>query len=818
LNRFINSFVFAENTYYYCDLKKVFEKYPLLKKLPNSLKIFLETNIRNAKEEEIENIIDVFISKNNLKEIKFYPSRVIVEDFNAISTLVDLASIRDTLVKKEEDAKSINPKIMFDLVINNSKDMEKNKERYEFIKWCSNEFENFSLIPPNIEKLPLINLEYLSTMINLTSIENKNYLYPETIITIDSSMNTINALGVLGLKVDEIEMEAALFGSTISLNFPKVIGIEILGSISQGVSIDDIVFSLGNILKEHKTKGKIVEFYGSGLKNITVEDRIDLSKFDSKFEIICGYFGIDENTISYVEKTRGVDASFIKEYFTKQEIYNTSVLDYDEYLELDLSLVKPIVSGPKRVENKFPINQIQSKLQNFKKGHFINDNDIVLANISSGNKILNPTLLIQAGLLAKKAYEMGLSINTNIKKLLTINSYIELEYLKRLDLLKYLEKLGFYLLDSEILVERVSLDIDKFMLDVSSVSSSYKNFEEKIDSKIKSNWQMSPALVIAYSIKGNMNFDITKDSLSQDIYLSDIWPSMIEVNEYLAKIDFTMYQDLYKNIYKGNKSWQELKYEKGITYNWDENSTYIQPSEFYDDINYEKIEIIDAKILALLGNDISSEYISPLGHIVSYTASAQYLKSKGLHPDEFDSYESRRGNSEFMTTATLSNIKLKNKILPEKEGGYTKDFEKDEIVSIYDFSKRMKEQNTPLVIFAGSQYGIGERSYWSAKAIASLGVKAIIAKNFDKKHRIDLIKMGVLPLEFIDDDIDYLRLKGDEIISIKLDEITLKEELDIEIKKDEQIRNITVNCRLDTKAEVEFYKNGGELAYLLKNK
>uniref|UniRef100_UPI004047826D aconitate hydratase AcnA n=1 Tax=Aliarcobacter sp. TaxID=2321116 RepID=UPI004047826D len=841
MNRYTSSFTFNEHTYYYCDLKKVFERYSILRKLPNSLKVLLETNIRNVQEQDITAAIATFVHKNHLKQIEFHPSRVIMQDFTGIPAMIDFASIRDFIKKQGGDETKINPKIMVDLVIDKSFDVnsidandcstsvkiekQENKQRYTFAKWAQSQFKNFSVIPPDSGICHQVNLEYLSTMLSSSMEDNKILLYPETIIGTDTHTTMINALGVFGYKVGGIEAQSTMLGESIHLSLPKVIGIEVVGTLSQGVSTNDAVFTLSNILKEHKVKDKIVEFYGNGLKNITVEDRATLSNITSEYKAICGYFGVDDNTISYVEQTRGVDASLIKEYFIKQGMYDNHDLIYDEYLKFDLSAIKPLVASAKKLDEKICVKEIPSKLTTFRKGNFVKDNDIVLAAITSCTSISNPTLLIQAGLLAKRACELGLEINKNIRRSFNPTSLVVKEYLERLDLLKYLEKLGFNIVsigcnscsvNSKDLIERVILDIDKFNLDVVSITSGNRTKDGAIHPKIKSNWQMSPALLIAYCLKGNMNFDITKEPIYQDIYLSDIWPSINQVNEYLSKIDYSMYQNVYKDIFLGNEDWKNLEFENNTTYKWEDNATYIQPSNFFELINIEKIEIKEAKILALLGNDVTTEYLSPFGQILPYTPSALYLESKGLHPDEFKTFASRRGNAEVMYRGALSNIRLKNKIVNPKEGGFTKDFSTGEILPIYDFTQKMKEQNIPLVIFAGDNFGIGESRDWAVKVMKLLGVKAIIAKSFNISYKENLMSMGILPLEFIDDDIENLHLKGNEIITIKTEDIKTNAKIEIEIKKENDIKTIVVQSKLETKTEINYYKNGGMFSCLLK--
>ncbi|MFA9240131.1 MAG: aconitate hydratase AcnA [Candidatus Paceibacteria bacterium] len=831
MNRFTNSFVFNAYTYYYCDLRKVFERYSILRKLPNSLKILLEANIRNVAEQDIATMIASFVHKNFMREIEFYPSRLIMQDDIGIPSMVELASLRDVVYFYGANVKTVKPQIMVDLVIDNRrtaknhKEMKRNEEQYTFLKWAQSEFENFSLIPPNSGFSHQINIEYLSTMINLKQDNNKLFIYPETIVGTNIQSTMINALGVLGFSIGEIQAQASMLGSSVSLNLPCVLGVEIVGTLAQGVGIIDASLKLANKLKEYNLENKIIEFYGSSLKNLTIEDRAILSNIATQYGAICGYFGVDDNTIAYVEQTRGVDATLIKEYFIKQGMYNNQDLVYDEDMKFDLSAVKPIIAGPKSLESKIYVNKVPSKLASFKKGNFVRDNDIVLAAITAHTTNSNPTLLIQAGLLAKKACILGLSINKNIKRIFIPGSLVVKEYLQRVDLLKYLEQLGFYITDfddelsinSIDLVEIVSMDIDKFNLDVSSISSGNKNYNDKIHPKVKSNWLMSPALVVAYCLKGNMNFDITSDAIYKDIYLNDIWPSSHEVTEYLSRINYSVYQNVYRDIFLGNKQWQEITYDKTQIYSWSYLNTYVEESKLFENINLEKINIKNARILALLGDDISTNQISPYGQIFPYTPAALYLESKGLHPDEFDTFENRVSNAEVMSRGILSNIKLKNKIVSSKEGGFTKDFLSGEIMSIYDFSIKMKEEHTPLVIFAGKNYGIGEQRAWAAKGLKLLGVKAVIAKSFNKKHKSDLVSMGILPLEFIDDDLDSLYLNGDELISIESNDIKMNSKIEIQIIKSYDTKTITVQSRLDSKAEVLYYKNGGVLAYLLKN-
>ena len=826
MNKYTSSFIFNKNVYYYCDLKKVFEKYPLLRKLPNSTKILLESNIRNAKDEDISSIISTFIHRNFLNKIEFYPNRVILEDSVGIPILIELALMREFVYSQGKNPKDLSPKIMLDLVIDNSLNNNENinKQKYSFIKWASAEFKNLSVIPCNLGLCKKVNLEYLSTMISSKIQDDKIYIYPETLVGSDSQTTMLNALGVLSYNIHEIEIQSLLLGSSTNLSFPKVIGIEIIGSPINAVGINDIILNLINILREHKVSDTIVEFYGSALKYISIEDRATIASIAPKYGAICSYFAIDNTTIAYMEKTRGISVRLVEEYFTKQGMFNNNDLIYDEYITFDLSNVETTVSGPRKIEDSFNIEELVSKFTTFKKGHYVNDNDIVLAIISSTTS----TSLIQAALLAKKACELKLSINSNIKRILFADSLIIKEYLIKLDLYKYFEELGFEILSKDLAfystkklnMLKISMDIDKFDLNVVSLVSSIENFKEKIHPKVNSNWQMNPALLIAYCIKGNIDFNILENTIDKDIMLNDIWPSNDEIAEYLKKVDYKVYKKAYENIFNGNEQYKELKYQNLPIYKWENKDTLIEVQKnqkLFENKSLDKIEIKDAKILALFGNAITTEQITPMGKILPYTKAAIYLESKELKADEFGNFEDRRLNVEVMLRGTFSNTKLKNKIVSPKEGGFTKDFLSGEIIPIYDFCEEMQKTNTPLVIFAGSYYGIGESIDWAAKGTKLLGVKAIIAKSFAHNHRLSLISMGILPLEFIDDDIETLHLQGDELISIKSKEIKINAKINIEIKRNDEVKVIGVKSKLETKNELIYYKNGGVLSYLLKN-
>lgn len=789
MSKFVNSFVFNEKSYHYYDLKRVFEKYPILRKLPNSLKILLETNIRNVNESEYNYILETFLKRDNLRKIGFFPNRVVINDNFGISILKEFLPLK-------EKYQNINPTITTDLIVVDNKD---EKEKSNILKSALARFENFSVISSNNQDFALINLEYLSTMLYSRQKDNNIFLFPETLVGTDTQVSMTNSIGILGIKLNEIDIKSAILGSPIILEFPSVVGIELFGNITLGVSISDIVNALIEILKISDIKNKIVEFYGIGLKNISIEDRVTLSNAIIEFGAVCGYFGMDENTLSYVEKTRGVDATLIKEYFIKQGMYDNQDLTYDEYIRFNLSTIKPSIVYKKGFE-RIEVKDVPLKLDSFKKGRVVKDNDILIATISSNSSL---TLLIEACLVAKKACELDVKINKNIKIFFELNSLQIKEYLEKLDLLKYFEYLGIKIVieSSKELTTELILDIEEFNLNVVSISSLDEN---NSNSKIKSSWIMSPALVLAYSLKGNINFDITKDTIYQDICLSDIWPSTNEVNNKLLSIDSSCYQNKYKDIYMKKESIENLKdisFDKKVL-------------DMFEEKEEEYININEAKILAIFDEEITTKDIVPYGEITPYTQVGFYLESIGLKPDQFGTYEKRYDDVEVLKRGLFSTSKIKNKIVFPKEGGYTKDFENKEIVTIYEYAQKMKNQNKPLVILSNKKFATLYNNLQAIKGLKLLGVKAIVAQSFEKNYKEDLIKVGILPLGLIEDDLK--ELKGDELISIKTTDLKINSKFEIEIKKADEVKYLKVLSRLDNKLELLYFKYGGILNYLIK--
>ena len=823
----INSFEIENETFYFYDINKVINGNEKLKRLPIVLKILLESNLRNSKDEiEFNKIINIFSNRINT-EINFCASRGIMQNYSAISTLVDLASIRDIVKAEGGNVEKINPQITLDLIMDQS--LEENNslydvEVYEFIKWAQNAFSKLRVVPPGSGICNRINLEYLSTILHLEKKDEKFFLYPETIIATDSNNRMLNSLGVLGLAIDGIDLLSTILGLPITLNFPKIIGMNIDGDVKEGVTSSDLISVLINKLKEHDLNGEIVEFYGVGLKHISLEDRSEISSLSPQYGAICSFFAIDDKTISYFDKTRESDdyGKLIKTYLKKQCLYSSEdELDYDKVINIDLSILSPKINGPKKVQEIVNINNLKESLI-LNRATDIKDMDIVLAEIYSCAINSNPYLLIPAALIAKKSLEFGLKINKHIKASLYLNSFIITEYLEKLDLLKYFETLGFEILtceDSTNLDQNIESQIKSFNLNVCSIISKDDNFEEKKHSLIKSNYFMSPSLIIIYSLLGTMKFDLYSDKIGtfddKEIYLHDLWPTQSQIGDCLQVVNSSLYKDIYKDMFKGNELWKNIFDLNNNTYSWHDDSTYIQGSKFVEEMNLKKIEIENAGILALLSDFITTNDISSLGQISLYSAASKYLEKNGVKSFEYNSFESRRGNSEVMIRGILNSANLQNQMVT-KEGGYTMDYESNEIVSIYDKAQRFKEINRALVIFAGLDFGKGKAKDWAVKGMKLLGVKAIVAKSFDAVYRSNLISVGILPLEFIDDDIQSLKLKGDESITIKSDAIKADSKVDMTIHKKDGDITLDLKCRLDTVIEEEYYKSGGTISFLLK--
>jgi len=857
-----------DKIYHYFDLNILASTYGFnLSKIPNSIKILLENLIRNEDGESVTKDMISNLSKNineskDNYEISFSPTRVLMQDFTGVPAVADLAAMRDALKNKGLDPNKINPLSRVDLVIDHSvmvdyfgnnnayednvkKEFDRNKERYEFLKWGQQTLDNFYLVPPGGGICHQVNLENIAKTIWSSKVEEENYLYPDSVVGTDSHTTMVNALSVLGWGVGGIEAEAAMLGQPISMNIPKVVGFKLIGNLQEGITATDLVLTITEILRKHGVVGKFVEFYGEGLNTLSLSDRSTISNMAPEYGATCGFFSTDKETINYL-KLSGKDdhqIEIVKKYTAIQKLwidkdYNPN---FDDQLSLDLSKIEPSVAGPKRPQDKIFIRDIPEVFKTIDDTEFditvsnkkLQSGDIVIAAITSCTNTSNPNVMVAAGLVAKKAVELGLSVKPWVKTSLAPGSKVVSDYLDKANLTKYLDQIGFNLVgygcttcigNSGPLEEWVSEEIKNKNLTVCSALSGNRNFEGRVHQEVKANFLASPPLVVAFALAGNMNVNLFSDpigvsNLGVKVFLKDLWPSTDEINQIVENsLTTEMFKKRYEEIYKGDKNWQSIKSVSDKTYSWSHSSTYIKHPPFFSDDTKQIEDIVDARILAVLGDSVTTDHISPAGAIKVDSPAGKYLNERQITRKDFNSYGSRRGNHEVMMRGTFANIRIKNEILPGVEGGITKFFENDEQMSIYDAAIEYEKKNIPLVVFAGKEYGTGSSRDWAAKGTKLLGIKAVIAESFERIHRSNLIGMGVLPLQFIDgENKQTLKLNGSEIVSIKgLDNIRPNSEIDCEINSDQK-RNIKLLCRIDTIKELDYYKQGGILQYVLNS-
>ncbi|MBD1147394.1 aconitate hydratase AcnA [Pelagibacterales bacterium SAG-MED31] len=857
-----------KNKYKYFDLNILANIYDFdLLKVPNSIKIILENLIRNEDGESVTKEMisslcrKIFESKDNF-EISFSPTRVLMQDFTGVPAVADLAAMRDALKKKGIDPNKINPLSRVDLVIDHSvmvdhfgndkayeenvkKEFERNKERYEFLKWGQHAFDNFYLAPPGGGICHQVNLENIATTIWLGKIGKHNYLYPDSVVGTDSHTTMVNALSVLGWGVGGIEAEAAMLGQPISMNVPKVVGFKLDGKLQEGITATDLVLTITKILREHGVVGKFVEFYGEGLNNLSLSDRSTISNMAPEYGATSGFFSTDQETIKYLELS-GKDEhqiQIVKKYTSMQKLWIDDKYDpyFDEKLNLDLTKIEPSVAGPKRPQDKILVRNIPEVFKTIDGSSYdksinnkkLQSGDVVIAAITSCTNTSNPNVMIAAGLVAKKAVEFGITVKPWVKTSLAPGSKVVSDYLDKANLSQYLDQIGFNLVgygcttcigNSGPLKEWVSNEIKNNKLTVCSVLSGNRNFEGRVHQEVKANFLASPPLVVAFAIAGNMNVDVFNEpigvsKLGKEIYLKDLWPSSSEINKIVDNsISIEMFKKRYEEIYIGDQNWQSIVSIPEKTYSWNNSSTYIKHPPFFTDEKNHVKDIISARILAMLGDSVTTDHISPAGAIKLDSPAGKYLNERQISRKDFNSYGSRRGNHEIMMRGTFANIRIKNEIVPETEGGITKFFDQDEQMSIYDAAIKYQKKDIPLVVFAGKEYGTGSSRDWAAKGTKLLGIKAVIAESFERIHRSNLIGMGVLPLQFIGkQNKKSLKLNGSEIISIKgLANISPNSEIDCEILSDKKI-DIKLLCRIDTIKELDYYSQGGILQYVLNS-
>ena len=866
--------------YKYHSLKEA-EKNGLdgISKLPKSIKVLLENLLRyeddlSVNKSQIEAVKEWLKNKKSKAEIAYRPARVLLQDYTGIPAIADLAAMREAVKKKNKDPNTINPLSSVDLVIDHSVQVDKfaslnslkenvdiefqrNAERYSFLKWGQQAFNNFRIVPPGTGICHQVNLEYLSKVVWIEKFENEEYIFPDSLVGTDSHTTMVNGLSVLGWGVGGIEAEAGMLGQPISMLIPEVIGFEMKSKLPEGTTATDLVLTVVKMLRDKGVVGKFVEFYGEGLKNLTLADRATIANMAPEYGATCGFFPIDNETLKYL-KFSGRDnqtVDIVEAYAKEQGLWTSDDIVFTDTLSLDMSQVVPTISGPKRPQDKVLLTEAA---ENFKKvfkeaskrnkpvvskiddeKFEIKDGDILIAAITSCTNTSNPNVLIGAGLLAKKAVEKGLKSKPWVKTSLAPGSQVVTDYLEKAGLNTYLDKLGFNLVgygcttcigNSGPLPKNISKAVKKDNIFAVSVLSGNRNFEGRISPLVKANYLASPPLVVAYAIAGSMNVDLYKETLGKDkegndVFLKDIWPSNQEIEDVLKNsLNPEMFVKRYSNISDGPEQWQKIKTESSSIYNWEDNSTYVKKPPFFENLSDEPEgfkEIKDARPLLILGDMITTDHISPAGSIQKESPTGEYFMHHQILPKDYNSYGARRGNHEVMMRGTFGNIRIRNEIAPDTEGGFTKLYPEGKVMPIYNAVVEYKKRGTDLVVIGGKEYGTGSSRDWAAKGTKLLGIKAVLAESFERIHRSNLIGMGVLPLQFIDNiNRKNLNLLGSELFSIIDIEngINPGDHLEVQIKyQSGEIKKIKMLCRIDTKNELEYYKHGGILQYVLRS-
>ncbi|NNC97983.1 MAG: aconitate hydratase AcnA [Gammaproteobacteria bacterium] len=866
--------------YDYYNIKDLADKFPVVKRLPFTHKILLENLLRTedgkaVTKTDIEALLHWDASAEPNTEIAFTPSRVLLQDFTGVPAVVDLAAMRDAVVSLGGKPEQINPLSPAELVIDHSIQVDhygkpealdlntrieftRNKERYAFLRWGQNSFSNFEVVPPETGIVHQVNLEYLARTVFSTEKDGKLIAYPDTVVGTDSHTTMINGLGILGWGVGGIEAEAAMLGQPISMLIPQVIGFELIGTLKEGTSATDLVLRVTEMLREKGVVGKFVEFFGDGVGELPLADRATLSNMSPEFGSTCGIFPIDGETIKYLELTgRSEDEiALVESYAKAQGLWRHDGQEpaiYSDTLTLDLNDVEPSIAGPKRPQDRINVSSADSTYRKLfgemtdgraaksiavdtERGSFVlDDGAIVIAAITSCTNTSNPAVMVAAGLLAKNANKKGLSSKPWVKTSLAPGSLVVTDYLEKANLMSDFEALNFHTVgygcttcigNSGPLDPAIRKAVAENDLVVCSVLSGNRNFEGRISPDTKMNFLASPPLVVAYALAGNMNINLFNDPLGQDqngkdVYLKDIWPSQADVHAVIAaSLDSNMFKQSYANVYTGDTRWQNLEVPEGQLYDWPD-STYVKNPPYFVGMSKDVADVDDisgARCLALLGDTITTDHISPAGKIEAKTPAGQYLINNGVEEKDFNSYGSRRGNHEVMMRGTFANIRLRNQLAPGTEGGWTTYQPSGEQMYIYDASVKYKAEGTPLVVIAGKEYGTGSSRDWAAKGTLLLGVKAVLAESFERIHRSNLIGMGVLPLQFKDgENAQTHGLDGKETYAISgLANGESSEATVTATAEDGSSKSFSVNVRLDTPMERDYLRNGGILHYVLR--
>jgi aconitate hydratase len=813
-------------------------------------------------------------------EIAFRPARVLMQDFTGVPAVVDLAAMRDAMTALGGDPTKINPLIPVDLVIDHSVmvdhfgnakafgdnvaiEYQRNLERYNFLRWGSSAFNNFRVVPPGTGICHQVNLEYLAQTVWTAKDagHDDEVAYPDTVVGTDSHTTMVNGLAVLGWGVGGIEAEAAMLGQAIPMLIPEVIGFRLTGALPEGATATDLVLTVTQMLRKKGVVGKFVEFFGNGLANLTIEDQATIANMAPEYGATCGFFPVSQATVDYLKAT-GRDAArvnLVEAYAKAQGMWfdpEAPEPEFTDILELALDDVLPSLAGPKRPQDKVLLSSAASAFEEALAGEFgkkegadvrvpvagekfdVGHGDVVIAAITSCTNTSNPSVLIAAGLLAKNAIAKGLSVKPWVKTSLAPGSQVVTDYLAKAGLQKHLDALGFNLVgygcttcigNSGPLPEAVSAAIAEGDLVAASVLSGNRNFEGRVNPDVRANYLASPPLVVAYALAGSMKIDLLTQPLGQDkkgkdVFLKDIWPSNADIAALQKKsVTSKMFAERYGDVFTGDKNWQAIKVTGGQTYAWDMGSTYVQNPPYFVGMEMQPTpvtDIVEARILGVFGDSITTDHISPAGSIKKASPAGEYLLNHQVRFEDFNGYGSRRGNHEVMMRGTFANIRIRNKITPEIEGGVTKHFPSGQTMPIYDAAMKYQEEGRPAVVFAGKEYGTGSSRDWAAKGAKLLGVRAVIAESFERIHRSNLVGMGVLPLQFLNDGWQRLGLTGEEIVSIRgLQDLAPRKQLIVELYRpsDGRIARFPVRCRIDTPTELDYFKNGGVLNYVLRN-
>ncbi|MGA9701863.1 aconitate hydratase AcnA [Pseudomonas sp.] len=892
-----------DKTYHYFSLPEAAKSLGDLDKLPMSLKVLLENLLRwednkTVTGTDLKAIAAWLKERQSDREIQYRPARVLMQDFTGVPAVVDLAAMRAAVAKAGGDPQRINPLSPVDLVIDHSVmvdkfgttsafeqnvdiEMQRNGERYAFLRWGQSAFDNFSVVPPGTGICHQVNLEYLGRTVWTKDEDGRTYAFPDTLVGTDSHTTMINGLGVLGWGVGGIEAEAAMLGQPVSMLIPEVIGFKLTGKLKEGITATDLVLTVTQMLRKKGVVGKFVEFYGDGLADLPLADRATIANMAPEYGATCGFFPVDEVTLDYL-RLSGRPAETVKlvEAYTKaQGLWRNAGQEpvFTDSLALDMGSVEASLAGPKRPQDRVslpnvgqafsdfldlqfkPTNKEEGRLESEGGGgvavgnadlvgetdyeydghtYRLKNGAVVIAAITSCTNTSNPSVMMAAGLVAKKAVEKGLTSKPWVKTSLAPGSKVVTDYYKAAGLTQYLDKLGFDLVgygcttcigNSGPLPEPIEKAIQKADLAVASVLSGNRNFEGRVHPLVKTNWLASPPLVVAYALAGTVRIDISSEPLGNDqagnpVYLKDIWPSSQEIADAVAQVSTGMFHKEYAEVFAGDEQWQAIEVPQAATYVWQEDSTYIQHPPFFDDIAGPLPVIKDVKganVLALLGDSVTTDHISPAGNIKTDSPAGRYLREQGVEPRDFNSYGSRRGNHEVMMRGTFANIRIRNEMLGGEEGGNTLYIPTGEKMPIYDAAMKYQASGTPLVVIAGQEYGTGSSRDWAAKGTNLLGVKAVIAESFERIHRSNLVGMGVLPLQFkLDQNRKALKLTGKEKIDILgLTDVEIVPRMNLTLvitREDGSTEKVEVLCRIDTLNEVEYFKSGGILHYVLR--